>query len=99
VQTYPAGDVAAAVRRANATPYGLAAAVAGRNLGAAVAVANALQAGTVWINTHGLFDPSAPYGGTKASGSGKEYGEAGLRAYCEEKTVMLALPPAGAAVE
>ena len=37
-----------------------------------------LQAGTVWINTHGMNDPSAPFGGVKESGWGREVGEEGV---------------------
>ena len=92
VLSYKDDDVRDAVRRANASPYGLAASVVGCDVGQAVAVANALCVGTVWINSHGVFDPSACYGGAKASGIGKEYGIEGLQAYLHTKTVMIALP-------
>jgi len=81
-----------AVRRANdATPFGLAAVVLSKDLGTAMSVAHHLEAGTVWVNTHGVFDPIAPYQGRKQSGLGCEYGVEGLDAYLDTKTVMVSL--------
>lgn len=91
VQRYATLDEA--LRRANATPFGLAAVVLTRDTGTALRAAGALHAGTVWVGTHGVFDPALPYGGWKASGLGKEYGEEGLAAYLATKTVVLAVPP------
>jgi len=50
-----------------------------------------LHAGMVYINTWGAVDPSAPFGGFKASGIGREHGHDGLDAYLETKTVWTAL--------
>ena len=50
-----------------------------------------LRAGMVYINTWGVVDPSAPFGGFKASGIGREHGHDGLDAYLETKTVWTAL--------
>jgi acyl-CoA reductase-like NAD-dependent aldehyde dehydrogenase len=50
-----------------------------------------LHAGSVYINAWGLSDPSAPFGGFKASGMGREHGHEGLDAYLETKTVWTAL--------
>ncbi len=50
-----------------------------------------LRAGMVYINTWGAVDPSAPFGGFKASGIGREHGHDGLDAYLETKTVWTAL--------
>ena len=47
--------------------------------------------GMVYINTWGVVDPSAPFGGFKASGIGREHGHDGLDAYLETKTVWTAL--------
>ncbi len=91
VQTYE-GSVDAAFERANATNYGLAAVVLTNDVGTALRAARALHAGTVWINTHGVFDPAVPYGGLKESGIGKEYGREGLAAYLETRTVVFAPP-------
>lgn len=86
-------SVGEAVRRANATDYGLAATVITNKLDAAITIANALETGTVWINGHGAFDPAAPYGGRKQSGIGREYGLEGILPYVETKTVWVMLPP------
>ncbi len=79
------------VERANATMYGLAAAVWTRDARKAVAVANGLRAGTVWINCYNVFDPAAPFGGFKQSGMGRELGEYGLQQYTEVKTVVMSV--------
>jgi acyl-CoA reductase-like NAD-dependent aldehyde dehydrogenase len=74
-------------RRANDNEFGLAAGVWTRDVVNAHKLAEALQAGTVYVNVWGLSDPAAPFGGVKASGLGREHGRTGLEAYLETKTV------------
>jgi aldehyde dehydrogenase (NAD+) len=54
-------------------------------------VAAGLQAGTVWVNCYGAFDPVAPFGGYKMSGQGRELGEESLDSYLQTKTVWVSL--------
>ncbi|AMM31918.1 aldehyde dehydrogenase [Sinomonas atrocyanea] len=80
-------DVDDAIRRANASEQGLGASVWSDDLDAAVAVAKLVQAGTVWINQHGTLNPDVPFGGTKQSGYGQEFGVAGLKAVAAPKVI------------
>ncbi len=84
-------DMDELVDRANKTIYGLAAAVWTRDIGKAHHVANAVRAGTVWVNCYDVFDAAAPFGGFKQSGIGRELGEYGLQHYSEIKTVTIKL--------
>jgi acyl-CoA reductase-like NAD-dependent aldehyde dehydrogenase len=87
----PFDDVADVVRQANGTMYGLAAGVWTRDLTKAHRVARAVQAGTVWVNTYNLYDPSLPFGGFKQSGFGRELGIEAVDAYLETKSVWIDL--------
>jgi acyl-CoA reductase-like NAD-dependent aldehyde dehydrogenase len=85
------GDVAEAVREANSSPYGLAAAVWTRDIAKAHRVARMLQAGTVWINTYNNYDPAAAFGGYKMSGYGRELSMHALEHYTQVKSVWVNL--------
>jgi len=87
----PFKDVDEVVERANRTSYGLAAGVWTRDIKKAHAVANAVRAGTVWVNCYHVLDTRAPFGGFKQSGIGRELGEYGLQQYTEVKTVTVKL--------
>jgi acyl-CoA reductase-like NAD-dependent aldehyde dehydrogenase len=72
-------DVDDVVARANGLDAGLGASVWSADKDAARAVAARLEAGTVWINSHGGVDPRIPFGGVKGSGYGVEFGAEGLK--------------------
>jgi len=87
----PFGDEDEAIALANDTPYGLAAGVWTTGAARAHRVAAAIDAGTVWVNTYGMFDPAASYGGRHLSGHGRELGIESLDPYLHDKTVWLGL--------
>jgi aldehyde dehydrogenase (NAD+) len=73
--------VAEAIEKANNTAYGLSAGIWTEKGSRILQVASALKAGVVWANTFNRFDPTAPFGGYKESGYGREGGMQGLHAY------------------
>ena len=80
-------DEADAIRIANGTPFGLAAYVSSGDHARAQKIARQLNAGMVTINM-AAADPKAPFGGTKQSGNGREWGAFGIEEYLEVKSVM-----------
>ncbi|HTV57443.1 MAG TPA: aldehyde dehydrogenase family protein [Verrucomicrobiae bacterium] len=87
----PFADEAEAIRIANATPYGLAAAVWSRDIFRAFRVVKALRAGIVWVNHMQPTYVEAPWGGYKQSGFGRELGPWGIEEYLETKQVHVNL--------
>ncbi len=72
-----------AVEKANNTPYGLSAGVWTDKGSRILELATRVRAGVVWANTFNRFDPTAPFGGYKESGFGREGGRHGLAAYLD----------------
>jgi len=87
----PFREVDEAVRIANDTDYGLAAAVATTNVSTAHSLAKRLRAGVVWVNTYSELDPAFPFGGYKQSGIGRELGDKSLESFTELKSVFVRL--------
>merc|ERR1711904_242384 len=82
-------DLDDAIRRANASKYGLAAGICTRDIGKTLKATSRLKAGTVWVNCYDNFDAAAAFGGYKESGIGSEKSEYALRNYLEVKCVMI----------
>jgi acyl-CoA reductase-like NAD-dependent aldehyde dehydrogenase len=87
----PFEDVDEAVRIANDTMYGLAAAVWTKDLVTAHRMARGIRAGTIWVNMYGPTDPGVPFGGYKASGFGRELGKHVSELYTQVKSVWVQL--------
>lgn len=86
----PFDDFDDVLRQANDSHYGLGASVWTHRLDKAQRAVDALQAGTVWVNTHNMVDPNMPFGGFKSSGVGREHGRAAIEAYTETKSICIA---------
>jgi betaine-aldehyde dehydrogenase len=80
-----------AIALANDSQFGLVASVVSGDASAAQRVANALQAGLVWINAPQVIFPQAAWGGYKQSSLGRELGPWGLQAFQEIKHVIRAV--------
>ncbi len=78
-----------AVRLANSSDFALACSIWSQDLDSASRLASRINAGTVWINTYGMFHNELPYGGFKQSGFGKELGKYGLREYSRLKNMVI----------
>lgn len=77
-----------AVELANNSDFGLASSIWTKNIATAEELAKKINAGTVWINTYGMFYNEAPYGGFKQSGFGKELGMEGFLGYTRLKNIV-----------
>ncbi|MEM7768556.1 MAG: aldehyde dehydrogenase family protein [Pseudomonadota bacterium] len=82
-------DVDEVLTRANDTIYGLGASVWSADIEAAQALAERLEAGTVWINETQHLSPHAAFGGAKQSGIGVEGGRHGVLEFCQPKTISI----------
>lgn len=82
-------DIDDAVRQANATPYGLQAAVWTRDISKAIKTARALRAGTVHVNQYDGDDITVPFGGYKQSGNGRDKSLHAFDKYTELKTTWI----------
>jgi phenylacetaldehyde dehydrogenase len=89
-------DAADIVDIANDTAFGLAASIWTRNLDRAHLLADKIDAGTVWLNTHNVLDLAMPFGGNKMSGLGREFGSEAIHAFTEPKAVCMRLDPQAA---
>jgi 5-carboxymethyl-2-hydroxymuconic-semialdehyde dehydrogenase len=87
----PFDDEADAIALANDVPYGLAGYVWTRDLTRGHRVAQAIEAGMVWLNSHNVRDLRTPFGGVKASGVGHEGGHRSIDFYTEEQAVHVTL--------
>jgi len=83
-------DTDDAVRRANASPYGLGGSVWSSNVDRAYEVANRMNSGTVWVNKHADIMPNIPFGGSGQSGLGSELGEEGLAEFTQLQVINVA---------
>jgi acyl-CoA reductase-like NAD-dependent aldehyde dehydrogenase len=82
-------DEAEAVALANSTAYGLSGIVFTGSAERAERVGRAVRAGTVWVNTFLVRDLTAPFGGMRISGIGREGGEHALEFYSDLKTLQI----------
>ncbi|EHB58821.1 Betaine-aldehyde dehydrogenase [Mycolicibacterium rhodesiae JS60] len=89
VVALPFDDEAEAIRRANDTDFGLGAGIWTRDVSRVQRMANAVKAGSVWVNGYQAMDPAVPFGGYKLSGYGSESGIQQLDAYLKVKSVWI----------
>jgi acyl-CoA reductase-like NAD-dependent aldehyde dehydrogenase len=90
VAVLPFEDEADAIAKANDTEYGLSGSIWTRDLGRALRVARAVDAGNLSVNSHSSVRYSTPFGGFKQSGLGRELGPDALAAFTETKNVFFA---------
>lgn len=82
-------DLDDAIARANNSCFGLGGSIWSSDIARATELANRLECGTTWINNHAMVQPDAPFGGTKESGIGVEFGRYGLEEYTCVHTVQI----------
>jgi len=84
-----AKDFADALSLANATEYGLSASIWTADSANQKRFVEEMDAGVCWVNTFGLFEIVAPWGGRKRSGYGRELGREAISEFLSPKTVYL----------
>jgi 5-carboxymethyl-2-hydroxymuconic-semialdehyde dehydrogenase len=87
----PFKDEADAIAKANDIPYGLSSYVFSENIGRAHRVAAAIEAGMCFVNSQNVRDLRQPFGGTKASGTGREGGTWSYEVFLEPKNIAVSL--------
>jgi 5-carboxymethyl-2-hydroxymuconic-semialdehyde dehydrogenase len=87
----PFTDEADAIAQANDIPYGLSSYVWSENIGRAHRVAAAIEAGMCFVNSQNVRDLRQPFGGTKASGTGREGGTWSYEVFLEPKNICVSL--------
>jgi acyl-CoA reductase-like NAD-dependent aldehyde dehydrogenase len=90
VAVAPFEDEADAIALANDTPYGLSGSIWTRDVGRAIRVSRAVEAGNLSVNSHSSVRYWTPFGGFKQSGLGRELGPDALDAFTETKNVFIA---------
>jgi acyl-CoA reductase-like NAD-dependent aldehyde dehydrogenase len=83
-------DPADAVRRANASIYGLGGSIWAKDTERAWDLATEMESGSVWVNKHADIQPHLPFGGAKFSGIGSELGEEGLKEFTQVQVLNMA---------
>ncbi|XP_055847942.1 cytosolic 10-formyltetrahydrofolate dehydrogenase [Episyrphus balteatus] len=89
VSKFNGSDIDSVMKRANNTEYGLASGVFTRDIAKALAFADRVEAGTVFVNVYNKTDVAAPFGGFKQSGFGKDLGQDALNEYLKTKCVTI----------
>jgi len=83
-------DPADALRRANASIYGLGGSIWAKDTERAWDLATEMESGSVWVNKHADIQPHLPFGGAKFSGVGSELGEEGLKEFTQVQVLNMA---------
>lgn len=82
-------DVGEVIKDINRSEYGLGGSVWSSNIDKAKTIADQLECGTVWINSHADVSPLAEFGGWKTSGIGYAFGKSGLLAYTKKQAIHI----------
>ena len=78
-----------AVAQSHHPDFGLTASVHTRDLNRALRMSSRVEAGTVWVNHHGPADLTAPFGGFRGSGFGKDFGADAMAKFSRSKTIWI----------